>query len=62
MKAEFYHIFFKLTRTDPLYPVLRQDYVDDVKKRVDMLLALVNYCITLKGYDNVVKDSFQILE
>ena len=49
-----------MTRTDPLYPLLQQDQLDDIVKRISMLLSLLEYCILLKGYDNVVRESFPL--
>ena len=58
LKDNFLAEFDNMTRTDPLYPLLLQEQVDDVVKRINMLLSLVEYCVHLKGYENVVKNRF----
>ena len=45
-----------MTKDDPLYPLLQPAQLELMINRIKMLLALTDYCIYLKGFDNVVDD------
>ena len=49
-------MFEEYTRDDLLYPLLQPEQILKVTERIRMLLSLTNYCIGLKGLQNVVKD------
>ena len=48
--------FEEMTKDDPLYPLLQPSQLELMINRIKMLLALIDYCINLKGFDNVVDD------
>ena len=50
--------FEELTKNDPLYPLLPFYMLQDITRRIKILLALVDYCLHYKGFENVVKDNF----
>ena len=45
-----------MTKDDPLYPLFQPAQLELMINRIKMLLALTDYCINLKGFDNVVDD------
>ena len=51
--------FEELTKEDPLYPLLQSYHIQDVTRRIKLLLTLVDYCVLYRGYDNVVKETFE---
>ena len=51
--------FEELTKLDPLYPLLQPYQLQDVTRRIKLLLTLVDYCVLYRGYDNVVKETFE---
>ena len=50
--------FEELTKEDPLYPLLHPYQIQDVTRRIKLLLTLVDYCVLYRGFDNVVKETF----
>ena len=60
LKDSFISKFEEMTRADPLHPLLARDQLEDVQKRINMLLSLVHYCVFLKGRDSVIRDSFPV--
>ena len=59
LQDTFAQQFEELTKEDPLYPLLQPYQIQDVTRRIKLLLNLVDYCVLYRGFDNVVKETFE---
>ena len=58
LRETFPSQFQELTKSDPLYPLLPSYMLQDITRRIKILLTLVDFCIYYKGFETVVKDNF----
>ena len=55
-KDSFKEIFFKLTKHDPLHPLLLPEVLEDMDAKLRQTLAFINVCVTLEGESEVFID------
>ena len=58
LRDTFLSEFEEVSKKDPLYPLLPTHQLMDIVRRIKIILALLEFCTNIKGYNNVVKDTF----